>query len=265
MTKRTILTGILALLLGMLLPSILSAQRGTITIPQGASISVPQSAVICADTIFANGTGHGTLTLADPSCLCSGSVVIPVEMLTFSATLQKGVVHLAWTTATETGNYGFEVQRNIDGAWNTLGFVEGRGTTTNAHSYQFTDKLQDVQLETTQLRYRLKQIDLDGQYEYSPEVEVRLDGTLPQFALGSFPAPCNDQMTVRLTVAETEATSIRLHDIAGHVVMIIAQDAVLAAGSHSMMVRTAEVPSGPYLLVVESREDRRTEKIVIRH
>ena len=265
MTKRTILTGILALLLGLLMPSILSAQRGTITIPRGESIYVPQGAVICADTIFANGSGHGTLTLADPSCLCSGSVVIPIELLTFSATLQDGVVQLSWITATETRNFGFEVQRSSTGDWNTLGFVEGSGTTTKAQSYRFTDMLRDISVETSVLHYRLKQIDLDGRYEYSPEVEVRLDQSLPRFALEDFPSPCDDQLTVRLTVAEAGNTSIRLHDIAGRVVMIIAQDAVLPAGSHSMMVRTAEVPSGLYLLVVESQEGRQTEKVVIRH
>jgi hypothetical protein len=266
MTKRTILTGILALLLGLLLPSILSAQRGTITIPQGASISVPQGAVICADTIFANNPGYGTLTLVDPSGICSGCVVIPIEMLTFSVTLQDGVVHLSWTTATETRNYGFEVQRKTGkDDWSALGFVEGSGTATKAHAYTFTDLLRDVSPEISVLQYRLKQIDLDGQYEYSPEVKVRLDGPLPRSALEGFPSPCNDQLTVRLTLAEAGATSILLHDITGRVVLTVTQDAILPAGSYSMRVRTAELPSGLYLLVVENREGRRTKKVVIRH
>ncbi|MBN1449011.1 MAG: T9SS type A sorting domain-containing protein, partial [Bacteroidetes bacterium] len=105
----------------------------------------------------------------------------------------------------------------------------------------------------------------DGLFEYSPEVEIRLDEPLPQFALEGFPSPCDALLTVRLSLAEAGTMSIRLHDIAGRVVMILAQDAVLPAGSHSMLVRTAEVPSGPYLLVVDTREGRRTQKVVIRH
>ncbi|GEM_PF-2142641 len=56
MTRRTIIAGFFALLLGLLHPHTVSAQRGTITIPSGASISVPQGATLCGDTIFANGT-----------------------------------------------------------------------------------------------------------------------------------------------------------------------------------------------------------------
>lgn len=266
MKARIILFGILVFIAGLLLPGILSAQRGNIIIPTGSSISVSQGAMICADTIFANGASHGTLTIADPSCLCSGVVVIPVELITFSATLQEGVVLLSWTTATETNNFGFEVQRKTEhDLWTPLGFIEGHGSTTEPHSYAFTDDLDGLPADCGILGYRLKQIDLNGQYEYSPEVELRLDKPLPRFVLEGYPSPCDDVLTVRLTLGETGATSIRLHDIAGRTVMIIAHDMLLTAGSHSMMARTAGVPSGLYLLVVESREGRRTEKVLIRH
>lgn len=131
--------------------------------------------------------------------------------------------------------------------------------------YGFTDDLEDLPAYCCELRYRLKQIDLDGQYEYPPEVEILLNQPLPQFALEGYPSPCDDALTVRLTLSEAGATTIRLHDIAGRLVKIIAQDAILPAGSHSMRVRTSEVPSGPYLLVVENREGRRSEKVLIRH
>jgi hypothetical protein len=266
MKPRTVLAGIIVLVAGILLPMLLSAQRGNIIIPTGASISVPTGAMICADTIFANNPGYGRLNIADPTCLCSGAVVIPIELLTLSATLQNDVVILSWTTATETRNFGFEVQRKAGQKdWSAIGFVEGNGSTTETHSYAFTDDPGDLPSSCRALRYRLKQLDLDGGDAYSPEVEVHLDAPLPRFALEGFPSPCDDQLTVKLSLAEAGATSIRLHDIAGRVVMIIAQDALLPAGSHSLMVRTSDVPSGLYLLVVEKREGRRIEKVVVRH
>jgi hypothetical protein len=265
MTKRTILTGVLALMLGLLLPMLLSAQQSIVTIPVGSEITIPAGATLCADVFYANNPGYGVLTYPDANSICRASV-IPVELVRFSAELRDGIVLLIWTTAAEMQNLGFEVQRTTGhGAWTPLGFVEGHGTTTKAHSYSMTDLLRDIPAETSVLHYRLKQIDLDGRYEYSPEVEVRLDGRLPRLALEGFPSPCDDQLTIRLTVAGEGVTSIRLHDIAGRVVMIISQDAVLPAGSHSMMVRTAGVPSGLYLLVVDGSEGRRTEKVVIRH
>ncbi len=264
--QHVIVPCILALLLAILLPGILPAQRGDIVIPTSASIAVPLGAQICADRVFANNPGYGTLNLADPSGLCAGAVITPVELLIFSALMQDGVVVLSWTTATETRNYGFEVQRKTEyGGWAALGFVEGHGSTTQAHAYEFTDRLADLPRASSVLRYRLRQIDLDGRYEYSPEVELRLDAPLPRFALTGYPSPCDEAYTLRLTLAEPAVTNIRLHDITGRMVMVIAHDATLQAGSHSMRIGTAKLPSGLYLLVADGAEGRRTEKVVIRH
>lgn len=257
---------ILGLLIGLLFPGILFAQRGDIIIPIGASITVPMNAQICADRIFANNPGYGNLTLADPSGICAGAVVTPVELLVFSAALQNDVVLLSLTTATETRNYGFEIHRETErDAFTTLGFIPGSGSTTEQHSYGFTDDLRDLPAYCCELRYRLKQIDLDGRHEYSTEVELRLDAPLPGFALTAYPSPCDDALTVHLTLGEAGTASIRLHDIAGRVVLTIAQDAILPAGSHSMRVRTSDVPTGLYLLMAECREGRRTEKVLMQH
>ena len=267
MRRRIARSCMLMLLLGagLLLPASLSAQRGTLTVPRGCTVTVPSGARLCADTIFANGTGHGTLTLADPTGVCSGSIVIPVELLSFSAVLQDGAVSLAWTTATESGNYGFEVQRQAgQNMWQTLGFVEGRGSSTETRLYRFTDPLADLPGEAAVLRYRLRQIDLDGQFEYSPEVEVTLDVPLPRFALDGYPTPCDDVYTLRLTLAEPRGMSIRLLDMAGRVLRTVTKDAAFPAGSHSLRLRTANIPSGLYLLVAESATERRSVKIVIR-
>jgi len=266
MNTRVSIRGIIALLPGLLLPALLFAQRGDIIIPTGVSISVPLNAQICADRIFANNPGYGTLTLADPSGLCAGAVVTPVELLTFSAVPENGIVLLTWTTATETRCYGFEPQRSTESQeWTPLGFVEGHGSATEPHAYEFTDRLANLPRASSVLRYRLRQIDLDGRYEYSPEVELRLDAPLPRFALTGYPSPCDEAYTLRLTLAEPAVTNIRLHDITGRMVMVIARDAPLQAGTHSMMVRTAGVESGIYLLVVESGGGRRTAKVAIRH
>jgi hypothetical protein len=86
-----------------------------------------------------------------------------------------------------------------------------------------------------------------------------------RFALEGYPSPCDDDLTVRLTLGEAGKTSVRLHDIAGREIMTIARDAMLPAGSHTMRARTADIPSGLYLLTVESVEGRMTEKVLVRH
>ena len=265
MTLQSRFTSLLTLMLVLILPMLLPAQRGNITIPAAASITVPDGAQLCADTIFANGTGHGTLTVANSSCLCSGAVIIPVEMLTFSATLDEGIVRLSWTTATETRNFGFEVQRQSSKYWNVLGVVEGSGTTTSEQTYRFTDLLHDVSPDTRTLRYRLKQIDLDGQYAYSPVVEIHRTLDPTRFSLSHYPTPCDDELTIRLELGTRAATSLRLYNLIGQSVMDIAPNALLEQGSHSYSVGTANLPSGLYLLVIDLPGRRRTAKVTIRH
>ncbi|MFZ1728641.1 MAG: T9SS type A sorting domain-containing protein [Bacteroidota bacterium] len=266
MKPRIMLPGFHFLLIGMLLPALLSAQRGDIAIPTTASISVPLNAQICADRIFANNPGYGTLTLADPAGICAGTAVTPVELMLFSAALQNDVVVLSWTTETETRNYGFEVQRKAEsGTWSTLGFTPGSGSTTGTKSYAFTDVLEGLAASCRRLRYRLKQIDLDGKHEYSPEVEVLLEQPLPLFSVEGYPSPADESFTIRLMLGEASATSLRLFDISGRVVMIIAQDLMLQTGNHSMRVRIAEVPSGLYFLVAENKSGRKSGKVLIRH
>ncbi len=94
---------------------------------------------------------------------------VPVELISFTADIINNTVKLQWKTATETNNYGFEIERNklIDKSyqteWERIGFVEGNGTTTEEENYSFTDE----NLDPGRYKYRLKQIDLDGSFEYS--------------------------------------------------------------------------------------------------
>ena len=80
----------------------------------------------------------------------------------------SGDVHLKWTTATETNNRGFEIQRSNNGEFATIGFVKGSGTTSEVHSYSFVDK----KVEVGKYSYRIKQTDLNGQFSYSNVIEV---------------------------------------------------------------------------------------------
>jgi hypothetical protein len=250
----------------LLLPLAVFAQRGDIVIPKTASITVPNGAQICADRIYANNTGYGTLSLASKTCLCSGAVVIPVELIALSATLAQGTVILSWVTATETLNYGFEVQRHDEGdGWTTLGFIDGHGTTTATHSYTFTDGLADLPAYCCELRYRLRQIDVDGRTAFSPVVEVRLDAPLPQFALEAFPSPCDAELTVRFTLRETAAVRVRLLDLAGRLIRDLSTGTGFPAGWHTLQAPMVDLPSGQYLLVLDAGMERHTEKVVVRH
>ena len=88
------------------------------------------------------------------------SIVLPVELISFTGSNVNGKVLLEWKTATELNNNGFEVQRKAAGSeFATIGFVKGQGTTTNQNEYSYIDK----DLVDGKYFYRLKQIDYNGQ------------------------------------------------------------------------------------------------------
>ncbi|MDP2362416.1 MAG: sialidase family protein, partial [Ignavibacteria bacterium] len=99
-------------------------------------------------------------------------LVIPVELTTFNASVNNNDVQLDWTTATELNNLGFEIQRKSnDGLFGTVGFINGKGTTTETNQYSFVDK----KIDAGNYSYRLLQKDFDGTFAYSQEVEVEIN------------------------------------------------------------------------------------------
>ena len=120
------------------------------------------------------------------------AVPVPVELISFTAEVDGNVVTLFWQTATETNNSGFEIERQVGNKqsaacnWDKVGFVEGKGTTTEIQSYSFTDKP-----EPGTYKYRLKQIDFDGTFAYSPEVEAEVKAPNVFSLEQNYPNPFN--------------------------------------------------------------------------
>ncbi|MCP5061186.1 MAG: hypothetical protein GY936_01820, partial [Ignavibacteriae bacterium] len=113
--------------------------------------------------------GYAYETVADTPIHADDNV-LPVELVLFNAQMQNKNVILNWDTATEVNNYGFEVQKLQD--WKTIGFVKGHGNSNSPKTYAYTDNSIS---ESGKYKYRLKQIDIDGKFEYSQEVEVNFE------------------------------------------------------------------------------------------
>ena len=131
---------------------------------------------------FGNGFRQGT-----------ASAPLPVEFVDFQAQKQSSGVLLSWQTASENGNDGFDVQRSQDAKnWNIIGHVEGNGTTSGFMSYQFFDGQPYHGFNY----YRLKQMDLNGKFEYSPVRSVEWEPN--DMGISIFPNPCNEFISIEL-------------------------------------------------------------------
>lgn len=99
---------------------------------------------------------------------------LPVELLSFDAQRHSiDLVNLNWATASEINNEGFAIQRSTNGVgFEEIAFVNGNGTTSEEHFYNYTDTAPELGINY----YRLKQVDYDGGYEYSDIISVQVDG-----------------------------------------------------------------------------------------
>jgi hypothetical protein len=115
---------------------------------------------------------------------------LPVDWLSFHVTKQDNMVLLQWQTASETQNDYFEIQRSIDGInFQSIAKVSGNGNTQFQSTYQHKDNL----LSTGIFYYRIRQVDNDGSYSYSPVKQIYLSGSLTAIA---YPNPFKNDLNV---------------------------------------------------------------------
>jgi Secretion system C-terminal sorting domain len=159
-----------------------------------SNVTVPGNAI--ATCLGYNGTGGGGAsdplnfnTLAGGP-YASAAIALPIELMNFNAKANNSTVNLAWQTATEKSSSHFDIERSANGKdWSKIGVVKARGTSQQKVDYRFNDETPLSNLNY----YRLKQVDFDGQFDYSPVVTaVTGKGKLKGF----FPNPTADKITL---------------------------------------------------------------------
>ena len=184
-------------------------------------------------------------------------IPVPVELTTFNAVYSNGKVNLEWITATETNNYGFEVERR-DGnlSFQTIGFVSGAGTSTNRVTYNFTDN----NLSSNKYSYRLKQIDFDGIYKYSQEVLVDIP-IMNDFKLfQNYPNPFNPSTSIRYYVPSSGYLKIGLFDVLGNEIKTLL-DKEVQSGTYEIKMDGSNLASGMYFVKMITQGNQQLIKI----
>ena len=187
-----------------------------------------------------------------------GSATLPVELAGFSAVLDGRTGILQWETASEENNAGFEIQMaSEEGAFERTGWVSGAGTTTEAQSYSY----RTGQLAYGNHRFRLKQVDFDGGFEFSEEVTLNVDLDEDHFVEAPYPNPFNPTAIFSFGVQQEQRVTIELFDILGQRQAVI-YDAVATANlKHDVRVDGSQLPGGLYLIRIQGQTFEKTARI----
>ena len=202
------------------------------------------------------------LSLAVTATLAELTETVPVELLAFTASAWNSEVQLLWSTASELNNQGFEIQRAVDQPddFITIGFVDGKGNSTEINYYSFSD--QPVLIGVNQLYYRLKQVDLDGTFSYSPVVHVTYDVPVAYVLNQNYPNPFNPSTRITYFVPKESFVNIKIYDFLGREVKTLVNE-FKATGSYDLVFDASNLPSGTYFYTMNSENFSDTKKMII--
>lgn len=209
------------------------------------------------DYIVFNSTGSDVNTNE-----AGDSTPLPVELTSFNGKVVNSKINLNWNTATEVNNYGFEVERakavsgNQSVQFAKVGFVEGNGNSNSPKSYSFTD----INVTSGKYVYRLKQIDTDGQFEYSQEIEVSVDNLINGYVLEqNYPNPFNPATSIKFGFQTDTRAEVKVYNVIGAEVATLFNGMADAGRIYEVTFDAGGLASGTYFykLVTTGKTDVR--------
>ena len=175
-------------------------------------------------------------------------VVLPVEFLSFDGANEGSDNRLQWVTATEVNNDRYEIERSSNGFhWLTIGEVEGQGNALVESYYEYLDE----DAKCNNCYYRLKQVDYDGEFEYSPVIVLQ---TNRETSFEMYPNPAVNFVNIDVPQG---AVSARVFDAAGMVVLSLSLEE-----QTQVQVDVAALARGQYFVVLSGASGAVTERLI---
>ncbi len=175
---------------------------------------------------------------------------LPVELVSFDVYRKESEARLEWATASEEGFQAFEVERSRDGrVFQRIGQVAGKGQGGAGASYAFTDQgLWQAGL----YYYRLKMVDEDGSFEYSPIRTVEVEA--PVQALWAFPNPTAGEVALQWEGAADGAGTLKVYSLLGE--LLLQERLEMNRGANRHTLRLSGLQAGTYLVQIQGEDGR---------
>ncbi len=207
--------------------------QSIVDLGSGTELEIGFNADVCADS----QTGGGILS--GPGTFCSGT--LPVELSSFTFTLNNRDVILSWSTTEEINNKGFDIERtSLDGTWSGIGFIAGKGTSNSLQTYSFTDH----NLSSGKYLYRLRQSDFNGNFEYFTMINEVILGVPGKFELSqNYPNPFNPSTKIGYAIPNDSKVSLKVYDITGKELASLI-NAFQPAGYYTLEINSSQISGG---------------------
>ena len=185
---------------------------------------------------------HSDGIAASPFTATFSMTLLPVELINFSVKKIQNKNRLTWQTATETNNSHFDLQRSTNSkTWSNIGYIQGKGTTNQIQSYYF----EDTKPHSGYNYYRLKQVDFDGAFNYSPIVLLNNKNT----KIEVFPNPTSQYFELKITdYDESDQYTILLTNTQGSILEQINPRSI------NTRITLNNMPASLYLISVFNEE-----------
>ncbi|QQS35639.1 MAG: right-handed parallel beta-helix repeat-containing protein [Ignavibacteriales bacterium] len=199
------------------------------------------------------------------------SQFLPVELVSFSATVNNNSVILKWQTASEINNRGFGIERRQTSdvksqmSWESIGFITGKGSTSEINNYSFTDN----SVVAGKYSYWLKQFDLDGSFTYSNVVEVDINPVTDFVLYQNYPNPFNPSTKIKFILPNVEThrdasllKTLKVYDVLGNEVATLVNDN-MNAGSYEIDFDASSLSAGVYFYRLTAGSFIQTNKMLL--
>jgi hypothetical protein len=242
--------------------AVTSGQEGNLVVAQSTTVngtyaSLGQSANTATSvTSSSYNPGSGNFLLLGSSAGNS----LPVQLASFLVQEDHMSAHLHWSTATETNNYGFEIERRRTANWEKVGFVTGAGTSNAPRDYSYTDQ----NLSPGRYAYRIKQIDKQLSFRYAGEVEVEV-GLAPKVfnLVQNYPNPFNPSTTIEFSVPQNGRAVLKVIDLLGREVATLFEGEAKSGYYQHVVFDATKLASGVYFSRLEFGGKQQLKKIVL--